>query len=73
VTLTKHIFNEWPQRIGQVEDYVDLALFNLVSSRCDATPKAHIRAYHGKGTKAITELQHHYAQITNEIIEGSIT
>jgi hypothetical protein len=72
VTLTKDIFLLWPQEIGIVPNYVNNALFNLISSQCEAGPKAHIHAHHGQGTKAITELQHHYAQITSKIIEGAI-
>lgn len=69
---TKHIFANWPKQIGTVPAYVNTALFNLISSHCEAGPKAHIRAHHGQGTKAITELQLHYAQTTSEIIDGAI-
>ena len=69
----KGIFANWPQLINKVPNYVNLALFNLVSSCCEAGPKAHIHAFHGNGTKAVTELQRHYAQITSEIIDGAQT
>jgi Retrotransposon gag protein len=72
VTVTKDIFKEWPQSINDVPDYVNQALFNLVSSRCEAGPKAHIRACNGNGIKAITELHRHYAQITTEIIDSAM-
>jgi hypothetical protein len=73
VSMTKDLFNLWPRQIGNVEPYVNSAVFNFVSSRCEAGPKAHIRAHRGNGTKAITELQHHYAQITPEIIDAVVT
>ena len=72
VTATKDIFKEWPQSISDIPNHVNQALFNLVSSRCEAGPKAHIRACHGNGIKAITELQRHYAQITTEIIDSAM-
>jgi hypothetical protein len=73
ISHTKGIFVNWPVKIGSLPDYVNAALFSLVSSRCDSGPKAHIREFHGYGTKAICELQRHYAQITTEIIDQAIT
>jgi hypothetical protein len=44
----------------------------FITSKCEAGPKAHIRNLQGHGTKAITELQRHYAQITPEIIDSAM-
>jgi hypothetical protein len=73
VTVTKELFTEWPQKIGDLPNYANNALFNLVSSRCESAPKAHIRHCHGNGTQAIIELQRHYAQITTEIIDSAMS
>ena len=73
MTITKDLFTDWPQKIADLPTYANNALFNLVSSRCESAPKAHIRHCHGDGTKAITELQRHYAQITTEIIDNAMS
>jgi hypothetical protein len=39
---TRNLFNEWPHKLCDLPSYANTALFNLVSSQCEAGPKAHI-------------------------------
>jgi hypothetical protein len=72
VSYTQDLFANWPQKINAIPPFVDAALFMFITSKCEAGPKAHIRNLQGHGTKAITELQRHYAQITPEIIDSAM-
>ena len=72
VTQTKDIFEPWPKNVNPVPNHVNKALYNLISSRCEASPKAHIQPFHPDGTHAILELQRHYAQLTPETTDKAM-